>query len=238
VSQATGSPASRFQPYPAYKASGVDWLGKMPVHWEVKRLKRVASLVDEKLGEKPKDTAYVALENIESGSGRLVPGEVTDVDSAVNVFRRGDVLFGKLRPYLAKAVEAPFDGVCSTELVVLRPKAETHSRFLRYELLSEGVVQRITADTYGVKMPRASPEQVGQLAMVTPPVAEQKAIAAFLDRETAKIDALVEKKERLSELLEEERAVLIIRAVTCGPDLKVQMKDSGTDWAPRVPATS
>lgn len=98
------------------------------------------------------------------------------------------------------------------------------------------MIQRITAETYGVRMPRASPEQVANLILVAPRAAEQRAIADFLDRETAKIDALIAKKKRLIELLEEKRATLITQAVTRGLDPSVPMKDSGVEWLGKVPA--
>ena len=85
-------------------------------------------------------------------------------------------------------------------------------------------------------MPRVSPDQVGISSMPIPPLGEQRAIAAFLDRETTKIDALVAKKERLIELLQEKRTALISRAVTKGLDPDVPMKDSGVEWLGEIPA--
>src|SRR6266550_5327705 len=85
-------------------------------------------------------------------------------------------------------------------------------------------------------MPRVSSEQIGNLPVSLPPPAEQRAIAAFLDRETARINALIAKKERLIELLQEKRAALISHAVTKGLDPTVPMKDSGVEWLGEIPA--
>lgn len=92
--------ARRFKPYPAYKSSGVEWLGEIPAHWEVKRLKYVAPARISKLDDKPDDAIYVGLEHVESWTGRLLlENQPETVDSIVGSFRAGDVLFGKLRPY-------------------------------------------------------------------------------------------------------------------------------------------
>src|SRR5947199_2522262 len=96
---ATASPA-RWKPYPAYRDSGVEWLGDIPASWEAKRLKFIAPVSTAKLAEKPVDLPYLGLEHVESKTGRLLlDAPVVDVESAVGMFEEGDVLFGKLRPY-------------------------------------------------------------------------------------------------------------------------------------------
>jgi len=224
--------------YPAYaetKPSGVDWLGDVPAHWEVKRLKLCTRVIDEKLDSVPVGARYVGMENIESNTGRLFfndeqkPGE-----GACIVFHAGDVLFGKLRPYLAKATLAEADGVCTTEILTLRPHG-VNNRFLLYYLLSDNVVKVIDSSTYGVKMPRASWDFIGNLAQVLPPLPEQQQIAAFLDRKTAELDAVLRLKERQLELLAEKRQALISQAVTRGLDPTALLKASGIPWMGKVP---
>ena len=117
----------------------------------------------------------------------------------------GDVLFGKLRPYLAKVARPEFSGVSTSEILALRP-AEYSQSYLLYCLLNKSYIHWVNRLTYGTKMPRVSPDQVGDSFTPHPPRPEQHAIAAFLDRETAQIDALVAKKERLIELLQEKRS--------------------------------
>ena len=228
---------SRWQPYPEYKGSGVEWLGEIPEHWETRRLKYAAPESSEKLEAKPKESLYLGLENIESGTGRLLLDDLAE-NAASNVvaFREDDVLFGKLRPYLAKVVHANFDGVGTTELLVLRPKDDVESRFLFYYLLSDGFIDTVNSSTYGTKMPRANSEQVGDLTVNLPPLAEQRAIAAFLDRQTARLDALIAEQRRLIKLLQERRAALIGHAVTQGLDPDAPRKDSGIPWLGEIPA--
>ncbi len=235
--QVTASSIGKWKPYSAYKDSGVEWLGEVPKHWEVKRLKYSAPASTTKLIEKPIDLPYLGLENVESKTGRLLLDEPTEsVDSTVSVFERGNVLFGKLRPYLAKVAYVDFQGVCTTELVVLQPSNILDSKFLFYRLLSQDFIKLVDSMTYGTKMPRASAEQIGNLVIQLPSLPEQRAIAAFLDREAARINTLIAKKERLIELLQEKRAALISHAVTKGLDTAVPMKHSGVEWLGEIPA--
>ncbi len=232
----TTSLMGKWKPYPAYKDSGVEWLGEIPEYWEITRLKYAAPSSTTKLTEKPDDLPFLGLENIESQTGRLLlDTPIENVDSTVGVFHRGNVLFGKLRPYLAKAVCVDFSGVCTTELLVLQPSTIVNGKFLFYRLLSEDFIKLVNSLAYGTKMPRVSSEQIGNFPISLPPLAEQRAIATFLDRETASINALIAKKERLIELLQEKRAALISHAVTKGLDPTVRMKDSGVEWLGEIP---
>src|SRR2546425_542059 len=123
----------RFKPYPAYKDSRVEWLGELPTSWEVKRLKFVAPTRISKLNAKPDDAVYVGLEHVESWTGRLLlDNQPESVESVVASFKAGDVLLGKLRPYLAKAARPDFDGVCTSEILPLRPTAECSQSYVMY----------------------------------------------------------------------------------------------------------
>ena len=123
----------RLKPYPAYKPSGVEWLGKIPAHWELRRLKYSAPLRNIKLDNKPEDVTYVGLENIEPWTGELfLDKQPESVDSTLVIFNAGDVLFGKLRPYLAKAARPDFDGTATSEVLVLRPRSEFSQSYLTY----------------------------------------------------------------------------------------------------------
>jgi len=232
----SASLSSRYKPYSRYKDSGVEWLGKIPRDWELKRLRFLAPIQREKLEEKPDDLPYIGLEQIESETGRLANNSAPEqVDSRVSRFKDGDVLFGKLRPYLAKALQPDFEGVCTRELVVLNPTSEMHSRYLLYQMLVRGHIGWLNSATYGTKMPRLSPQQINDSFLARPPGHEQQVIAEFLDRETAKIDNLIAQKERLIELLEEKRSALITHAVTKGLNPDAPLRDSGIEWLGKIP---
>ena len=227
---------AKYKPYPAYTPSGVEWLGEIPTHWEVKRLKYSAPAHNTKLNNKPEDTLYVGLENIEAWTGKLLLDNQADtIDSTVVTFNPGDVLFGKLRPYLAKAARPDFNGTATGEVLVMRPTIDLSQSYLTYCLLNEPWIRWVDTLTYGARMPRVSPDEVACSFIPLPPLPEQRAIAGFLDRETARIGALVTKKERLIELLQEKRTALITHAVTRGLDPNAPMKDSGVEWLGEIP---
>ncbi len=228
---------SDYKPYPAYKDSGVEWIGEVPEHWEIARLKRVASLRTERCTNVPEAWQYVGLEDVESGTGRFHPTDSDSrqkEDSTVGVFRPGDVLYGKLRPYLKKTIVGDSHGVCSTEFLVLQPKS-VMAQWLHQWLLTTEVTQQIEAGCEGTKMPRADWDHVGSIPVPYTSLSEQSETIAALDRETARIDTLIAKKTRFIELLEEKRSALITHAVTKGLDPNVKMKDSGVEWIGEVP---
>ncbi len=221
----------RAKAYPKYKKSGVEWLGEVPEHWDVKKLRHSSQLLTAKSESKENQ---VALENIESWTGRFIETE-TVFDGEGVAFRKNDILFGKLRPYLAKVLKADINGEAVGDFFVLRPKPEMGSELLAYLLRSREYIEVIDGSTFGAKMPRASWEFMGSLLMPLPPLPEQQLIASFLDRETSRIDTLIAKKQRLIDLLKEKRTALISRAVTKGLDTKVKMKPSEVEWLGEVP---
>ena len=229
---------SHYKPYPAYRDSGVKWIGQVPEHWEIARIKRHASIRTERRSDVPANATYVGLEDVEAESGQYKPTSGNSrqtEDSTVGIFYEQDVLYGKLRPYLRKAIVAEMDGACSTEFLVLKT-GNTLPRWLQQWLLTPDVTQQIEAGCEGAKMPRADWEHVGSIEMPTPSHEEQIQVISAVDRETARIDALITKKTRFIELLKEKRQALITHAVTKGLDPNVAMKDSGVEWIGVVPA--
>jgi len=211
--------------YPACKPSGVEWLGDVPEHWTIRRLKYTADLINVKVDGPDNNLPYTGLEYIESWTGRRISpnGDATSEGQA-NLYRRGDVLFGKLRPYLAKAHAVDSDGVCTGELLVLRTKA-VNQKFLLNYVLNPDFVAIVDSSTYGAKMPRANWDFIGNLPALIPPTDEQRAIAAFLDRETARIDALVDKVIESIDGLREYRTALISAAVTGKIDVRKEAQN-------------
>ena len=227
--------SGKWQRYRSYKQSGVEWLGEVPEEWGSKRLKFSADLINEKIFATNLGMPYIGLENIESWTGRYLPSEApVEMEGLSNHFKAGDVLLGKLRPYLAKVFKTNAEGICTSELLVLHPKL-VNQGFLFYYFISKDFITTIDSSTFGAKMPRANWDFIGNLPSLIPTSTEQIAIANFLDVETARIDALIEKKERIIALLVEKRAALISHAVTKGLDPDAKMKDSGVVWIGKVP---
>jgi type I restriction enzyme S subunit len=217
--------------YSEYKNSGVDWLGSVPAQWCVVRLKCKVTLVTEKATQR---TYPVALENIEGWSGKFISTEGEFEGDGV-AFAAGDLLFGKLRPYLAKAYLASGAGEAVGDFHVLRSSKALNPRFLQYQILNKAFIDVIDGSTFGSKMPRVSWESLGNMVVTLPSFDEQTAITAFLDRETAKIDALIAEQEKLIVLLTEKRQATISQGVTKGINPNAPMKDSGVAWLGEVP---
>jgi len=230
--------------YPDYKTSGILWLGEIPAHWEMRRLKHLATINDDILPESTDpgfEMAYVDISSVDGVHG-IMHTEPLTFDKAPSRARRlvkhGDVIISTVRTYLravAPIVRAQHNLVVSTGFAVIRP-IELENSFAAYVLSTPYFVERVVADSVGANYPAINASDLACLDVAFPPLTEQRAIAAFLDRETAMIDALVAKKERLIELLQEKRTTLISRAVTKGLDPDVPMKDSGVEWLGEIPA--
>jgi len=225
--------AGKYQAYPEYKDSGVEWLGEIPVHWKSMRLKNVADLKGEKV-EPNTDYKYVGMENIESGNGKYLLKDDQKPEGLSTSFLKGDVLFGKLRPYLAKSWLSEFSGICSSEFLILRSK-KVCPKFLNYYTLTDEFINQVDSSTYGSKMPRASWDFIGLMGVPVPTEIESETVANFLDHETAKIDTLIEKQQQLIKLLKEKRQAVISHAVTKGLNPSAPMRDSGVEWLGEVP---
>jgi len=213
------------------------WMGQVPPHWEVKALKFCADLVTDRVDGAGIDTDYIGLEHIESRTGRLVrlDGSQESAESTVNRFCSGDVLFGKLRPYLAKATVAGTNGVCSSEILVYRPHGLT-PEYLKRVMLLDGFIEEVNSSTYGSKMPRADASFVSRLAVPCPPLSEQLAIASYLDAETARIDEMLSQKRSLLSVLEELRSATVTQAVTAGLTQDVLTSDQALGWLSSMPS--
>ncbi len=241
--------ARRFKPYPAYKDSGVEWLGEIPAHWKVKRLRFVSEFnpVPSEVRGLPGETdvSFVPMEAVSEHGGLSLETtkQLADVKAGYTYFRDGDIVIAKITPCFENGKGALAAGLTNgiafgtTELHVLRATERSERRYMFYVTLSDAFRRLGEADMYGAGgQKRVSESFVRNFSPALPSLPEQHAIAAFLDRETARIDALVAKKERLIALLQEQRAALITRAVTKGLDPTVPMKDSGVEWLGEIPA--
>ena len=194
------------------KDSGIEWIGNIPEHWEVKRLKNVCSQINIKENSKKNSLPYIGLENIESGSGRYID-TTSEVEGMANRFWKNNVLFGKLRPYLSKVYLAEKGGICSTEFIVYDTKSN-NSRFIHKLLLSQAFIDVVNSSTYGAKMPRANSEFINNIYVQIPPLSEQQSIANYLDKKCSEIDELISIKQQKIEKLKDYKKSLIFECVT------------------------
>jgi type I restriction enzyme S subunit len=225
------------KPYTAMKDPGVPWLGEVPEHWEIQRLKRWTANVVEQTSVRLPGDLYVALEHVEGWTGRLrLPSDEIAFESQVKRFQPQDVLFGKLRPYLAKVFRPSQSGVCVGEFLVLRPRGVAiHSDFLEHLLRSAPVIDLINSSTFGAKMPRADWDFIGNVQVPVPTANEQRAIVRFLDSADRLVRHYIADKRKLIKCLNEQKQVIVQHTVTRGLDPNVRFKPSGLGWLGDVP---
>ncbi len=192
------------------KDSGIEWLGEIPEHWEVKRFKYYFKLITEKVDD---DLPKIGLENIESKSGKFIETDSDFAGQGIR-FRPNDVLFGKLRPYLAKVWLADFDGQAVGDFYVFRSKQEVNPEFAKYRILDSSFIEVTNSSTYGSKMPRVSWEFIADLPIAFPKIQEQESIVQHIEVECSIINDKKAKTEKLIELLTEYRTALISEVVT------------------------
>lgn len=252
TTKAPVAPLRHIKSYRTYKDSGIEWLGKIPAHWKVRRLRcTVTSCQNGVWGDEPDgvyDLACVRVADFDRVTFRVNMSDPTlraiePAVASVRLLHPGDLLLeksggGENQPV---GVVVLFDhsvpAVCSNFVARVTIADGYDARFLTYlhaALYSMRINTRHIKQSTGIQNLDSSSYLTETIAL--PPDVEQRAIAAFLDRETARIDALVAKKERLIELLLEERTTFITRAVTKGLNHNVSMKDSGVAWLGEIPA--
>lgn len=240
------------KPYPAYKPSGIEWLRDVPAHWEVQRLRYASEMRVSNVDKHTKEYEspirlcnYVDVYNNEYITERIEFLSATATLAEIDRFRleAGDVLITKDSekwddigvPALVQ--QAADDLICGYHLALLRSlKSKLDGGYLLRALQSPVVSCQSHVEAKGVTRYGLTHASIKSVQLPIPPLAEQRAIAAFLHRETAKIDALVSKKERLIELLQEKRTALISHTVTKGLNPGAPMKGSGIEWLGEIPA--
>lgn len=180
------------------------------------RLKSIANNIVELTDDTARVPLRLTMEDVEGWTGNYRSGgSKNPLKGTVKKFRADDVLFGRLRPYLAKTVCPNAHGVCVTEFLVLRPDPSVVlPRFLAYWLRTKPVVDQISSSTFGAKMPRADWSAVGAMTIRIPSVSEQHTVVQWLDSVTQDLDMAVASVRREVELLREYRATLISDVVT------------------------
>lgn len=221
--------------YESYKDSGVEWLGEVPKHWEVKRVKNVANI---NMGQSPSSqdcnqdgngTPFLQ-GNADFGETNPFPRHFCSVANKLS--STGDILFSVRAPVGAINISDQIYGI-GRGLCAFTPNKFNFVKFFFFalEIVKSELFSVATGSTYEA----VSVEQIANAIFIAPPIIEQNAIAQFLDKETTKIDNLIAEQQQLIKLLKEKRQAVISHAVTKGLNPDVPMKDSGVEWLGEVP---
>ena len=224
-----------FEPAPPRRASCVEWLGDIPAHWQVMRLKYVATVNDEALPDTTpanQQIQYVDIGSVDSVKG-VTTSETLTFESAPSRARRivrdGDTIVSTVRTYLRAiaAIREPVENlVVSTGFAVIRPR-RMEPRYLSYAARESRFVETVVARSVGVSYPAVNASEIATIPVPMPPATEQRAISDYLDRETAKLDRLIEKVETAIERLREYRSALITAVVTGMVDVRGASRETG-----------
>ena len=219
----------KYQAYPEYKDSGIEWIGGVPIHWKSASLSKIFSIKaggdvkneffsEEKTAEHP----YPIYTN--ANDEKSIYGYTSKCNyppNTITVSGRGEVGFAVYRDHAYDAI---------IRLLVLSPTGESHGKFFAY-FINKVIDFRVESSAIG----QLSTQQIAPYQVTFPSFDEQQNIANFLDHETAKIDTLIEKQQQLIKLLKEKRQAVISHTVTKGLNPQTPMKDSGVEWLGGVP---
>lgn len=212
---------------------------------DTRKIKYIATVNDEALPESTDPDwvmEYIDIGNVEAGAGVTGTAVYRFEDAPSRARRRvrhGDVIVSTVRTYLqaiAAIIDPPANLIVSTGFAVIRPLLDKlNPGFCRYALRESSFLAEVERRSVGVSYPAINSSDLAAIPIPFPPLPRQRAIAAFLDRETAKIDAMIAAKERLLTLLAEKRRALITHAVTRGLNPDAPMRDSGVEWLGEIP---
>lgn len=240
---------SHYKPYPAYKDSGVEWLGWVPEHWQIKRLKHIANVqtgVAKGKDNEGKDTVevpYLRVANVQDGYLLLddvATIEIPREDLTRYSLQPGDVLMNEGGDFDKLGRGSVWQGeiepcIHQNHVFAVRPTAVSSAWLNAFTGSLAAQFYFMGRAKQSTNLASISSSNIMELPVAMPPATEVDLLLAHLDRETVRIDALIEKKTRFIELLREKRHALITHAVTKGLDPNVKMKDSGVEWLEEVP---
>ena len=239
------------KPYPKYKDSGVEWIGEVPEHWGVEKLKWIAKVRLSNIDKKSKEEElavelcnYVDVyynDNITSDIDFMKATARQDQIDILSLVE-GDVLITKDSEIpddiaVPAFVPSSLHGVvCGYHLAHVRPyRKYADGNYLFWSFSAHGISDQFEISANGVTRFGIGKQAIDNSVFLTPPIEEQGAIAAYLDRQTTQIDNLISKKQKLIELLKEDRSATINQAVTKGLNSDAPMKDSGIEWLGGIP---
>ncbi|HNU73137.1 MAG TPA: restriction endonuclease subunit S, partial [Thermodesulfobacteriota bacterium] len=229
------------KPYPAYKDSGVLWLGEIPEHWEVLPSRALFTEIKERDHPEEQMLSVTITKGVVLQQALLADSSKKDSSnqdkSAYKLVRPGDIVYNKMRAWQGAIGTSNYKGIVSPAYVVQRPRDGIRSRFYHYMLRTPAFAKEAERWSYGITSDMWSlrPEHFKMIYVCLTPLPEQAAIVRFLDHVDRRIRRYIRAKQKLIKLLEEQKQAIIHRAVTRGLDPNVRLKPSGVEWLGDVP---
>lgn len=234
----------KWQPYPTYKDSGVEWLGEIPEHWENWKISHAFQKIgsgttpstnryDYYDGDVPWINTSELRENIITDTSVKITNKALLDNSVLNLYSPGTLLIAMYGATIGRLGILGITACTNQACCALANPILLDTKFVFYWLWMRR--NELIILSSGGGQPNINQEKIRSIKIPAPPLHEQQKIAEFLDQETSKIDKLITKKERLIELLKEKRTALISHAVTKGLNRDVPMKDSGVEWLGAIP---
>ena len=230
---------SRLHPYPSYKTSGVPWLGDVPVHWEVTRIKTIFREVDERAGDVPGELlsltrAHGLIPQVEA-SNRIA--SVEDL-SSYKICRPGFMVMNRMQAWSGMFAVSTREGLISPDYCIFGLADSFEVTYFEYLFKTSLMVGQFAQKSKGIGsgFNRLYTDDFGSIPSFVPPPSEQAGIVRYLDHVDRRIRRYIEAKEKLIALLEEEKQAVVNQAVTRGLDPNVLLKPSGVEWLGDVPA--
>jgi type I restriction enzyme S subunit len=227
--------------YDQYKNSGVEWLGEIPEHWKVKRIKHLFKEINVRSFDGSEDLLSVSqYTGVTNKSERLEEGGMLTNAATLEGYKKvykNDLVSNIMLAWNGSLGFSPFDGITSPAYSIYRLKTNDKNRYFHYLLRTELYKSEYKRNSSGVieSRLRLYTDDFFRIESILPPIEEQTAIANFLDDKTAKIDQAIAIKQKQIELLKERRQIVIHKAVTRGLNNKVKLKDSGVEWIGEIP---
>jgi len=229
------------EPYPAMKDSGVEWLGKVPEHWDVIPNRALFTELKERDHPDEQMLSVTITRGVIRQQALLADGSKKDGSnqdkSAYKLVRPGNIAYNKMRAWQGAVGVSGYRGIVSPAYVVQRPRDGADSRYLHYLLRTPAFAKEAERWSYGITSDMWSlrPEHFKMIYGCMPPLPEQAAIVRFLDHADRRIRRYIRAKQKLIKLLQDQKQAIIHRAVTRGLDPNVRLKPSGVEWLGDVP---
>lgn len=225
--------------YSSYKDSGVQWLGEIPSHWEVKKIRHILSLANEKAKEPGSEllslSQYVGVTKKTDSNVGIRAAEDT---TGYNIVHKGQFVMNIMLAWNGSYAVSNYDGIISPAYCVFDFTRECDKRYYNYLLRIKVYAGAFKTESKGIidSRLRLYPQYFKNFPLIVPPLEEQQSMATYLDKATAEIDKAIAQQQHMIDLLNERKQIIIQRAVTKGLDKNVEVKDSGVDWIGEIPA--